>query len=63
MAQRRSVIKVPNGNIQKIMSELNVKRSCVYSALNYSSNSEIAQKIRRVAMSDYGGVTATKVFW
>ena len=63
MAQRRSIIRVPNGNVQKIMAELNVKHSCVYDALNYTTNSEIAQKIRRLAISDYGGVTVTKVFW
>lgn len=63
MAQRRTIIVVPNGSVQAIMNELNVKRSCVYNALNYSSNSETAQHIRRLALSVYGGVKATKVFW
>ena len=63
MAIRRKYISVKKEVIQALCKELNVHRSSVYSALNYTSNSETAQQIRRLAITTYGGVEATKVIW
>ena len=63
MPKKRTYISVPQGTVQALCNELNVHRSAVYSALNYSSNSESAQKIRELALSVYGGVECTKAIW
>lgn len=63
MAKKKVYISVPNGSVAAICNELNVKKSAVYNALNYNSNSETAQQIRRLATSTYGGREATKIMW
>jgi len=63
MPIKRKYISVPSGSVQAICNELNVGRTCVYDALNYTTNNENAQHIRRLALSTYGGVEATKVIW
>ena len=63
MPKKRTYISVKQGTVQSIMKELNVHRSAVYSALNYSSNSESAQKIRQLALNVFGGVECSKVIW
>lgn len=63
MAIKRTVITLTKGNFEALRKSQNVSRSSMYDALNGSSNSETAQQIRRLALSTYGGVKATKVIW
>ncbi len=63
MAIKRKIITVPNGAVEKLCHSLNVGKTTVYAALNYTSNSENAQHIRRLALSTYGGIEATKVIF
>jgi len=63
MAIKRKHIVVPNGSVEAICKQMNVHKSCVYNALNFTSNSEVAQKIRREALETFGGQMATKVIW
>lgn len=63
MPKKRTYISVPQGTVEALCKEAGVKRSAVYSALNYSSNSESAQKIRKLALSVFGGVECTKAIW
>jgi len=63
MAYKRKVITVPSGIAKKIAHDQKCGLTTVYAALNYSSNSESAQNIRRLATTIYGGVEATKVYF
>lgn len=63
MAAKRTIITLTKANFEALRKSQNVSRSSVYNALNYSTNSETAQLIRRLALSTYGGVKATKVIW
>lgn len=63
MASKRTVITLTKGNFEALRKSQGVSRSCIYDALNGSSNSESAQNIRRLALSTYGGVKTTKVIW
>lgn len=63
MAIKRTVITLTKSNFEALRKSQNVSRSSMYDALNGSSNSETAQQIRRLALSTYGGVKATKVIW
>lgn len=60
---KRTVIMLTKKNFEALRKSQNVSRAAVYNALNGSSNSESAQLIRRLALSTYGGVKATKVIW
>lgn len=63
MAHRREVIRIKGKAIQAICDELHISRSSVFNALNYTSSSETAQQVRRLALSVYGGVKAQKIIW
>ena len=63
MAIKRTVITLSKSNFEALRKSQNVGRSAMYDALNGTSNSESAQQIRRLALSTYGGVKATKVIW
>ena len=63
MPIKRKIITVPKGKIAIICRSMNVKRSTVYNALNYNSNSESAQLIRRLALTQYGGVETSKIIF
>ena len=63
MPTKRTIIVVPKGSVEALCKELNVSRSSVYNALNKTTNSEMAQKIRRLALSDYGGTTSSKIMF
>ena len=63
MATRRPIIKIKKDSVQAICNELHISRATVFNALNYSTSSETAQQVRRLALSVYGGVKATKVIW
>lgn len=60
-AIRKPLIVVPLGTPQKMAEVFNVTAQSVYDALNYSSNSEKAMKIRKEALELYGGVSTEKV--
>lgn len=60
MAFKRRIIMIPRGTIDKICKAEKVGRTTVYAALNYTSNSEDAKRIRKRALSIYGGVETTK---
>jgi hypothetical protein len=63
MPIKRKIITVPKGQVENICRSMNVKRATVYNALNYNSNSESAQLIRRLAISTYGGVETSKIIF
>lgn len=63
MPLKKKYISVSENSIRALSAETNVSRATVYNALNYSSNSDIAQKIRRLAVEVYGGIEATRVLW
>lgn len=49
-------ILVPNGCMTKLAEEFGVSRNSVNSALNYTTNSDLAHSIREAAMAKYNGV-------
>lgn len=61
MTKRKPIIQVPPGSVEKIMKSLNCKRTIVYAALAYDSNSDLAEKIRKDAVDFYGGIKTTKL--
>jgi len=63
MPIKRNIITVKKEFIGAICAEMNVSRASVYNALNYSTNSDTAQKIRRLAIQNYGGIETKKVIW
>ncbi len=48
-------IHISHGNRAKLMKALNVTYPTVRAALRFESNTVIAEKIRKVAKSEYGG--------
>lgn len=63
MAFKKKIIKVPVGCVQKIAKANNCKKSLVYNALKYGTNSEAAQRIRKQAIDLYGGVYHSEVIF
>ena len=63
MAERRKIIRVPGGAAKQIAENLGCALTTVYSALNNTTHSEQAKTIRRLALSDYGGIEDRKVFF
>lgn len=61
MAFRKKIIVVPSGCVQKMAKAHGVTAAAVYNALNYNSNSELAQLLRKRALEEYGGINDTKV--
>lgn len=61
MAFRKKIIVVPVGNVQKMAKANGVTPAAVYNALNYNSNSDLAQLLRKQAIEAYGGVNDTKI--
>ena len=59
--RKKKIIQVPPENVMKIAKAMRVAKITVYNALAYRSESENAQLIRKLAMSDYGGVETTKL--
>lgn len=62
MAYKRKIIQVPHGAAKKIAKDQKCGLTTVYAALNYTSNSQSAQNIRRLATAIYGGIETTKTF-
>lgn len=63
MTKRKRIIQVPNGSVEKMCKAFSCKRTAVYDALGYKTNSELANLIRQSAISNYGGVPTTKVIF
>ena len=63
MPLKRNIISVKKGIVPQIAQSQNVSIGTVYAALNYTSNSESAQVIRKLALEIYGGVITRKVIW
>ena len=54
--RKKEKILVEKSKIEKLMKFFGCGRATVYNALAYSTNSEMAQKIRHRALNHYGGV-------
>ena len=63
MAVKRTVIVLTKDKFEALRKSQNAGRSQMYNALNYTSNSQSAQNIRRLALSMYGGEKTTKIIW
>lgn len=63
MVRRKKFIQVPHGAVEKMCKAFRCKKTAVYDALNYDTNSELANIIRQHALSTYGGVHATKILF
>lgn len=59
--RKKKIIQVPPENVMKLAKTMRVAKITVYNALAYRSESENAQLIRKLAMSDYGGIETTKI--
>ena len=62
MAYKKKIIMVPKGAAKKIAENQRCALASVYNALNYSSHSESAEYIRRLATTIYGGIETTKTY-
>lgn len=61
MARKKEIIQVPPKNIELLAKTVGVKKVTVWNALAFRSDSENARHIRRLALSDYGGVKTSKM--
>lgn len=59
--RRKKFIQVPPGSVQKMCKAFRCHKTAVYDALNFTTDSELANIIRQNAISTYGGVTTTKL--
>lgn len=60
MTRRKKIIQVPPKNVEKLAKAMQCSNVTVWNALAFRTDSENAQKIRRLAMSAYGGVETVK---
>lgn len=61
MTRKKKIISVPVGNVQKLAKAHKCSQTAVYNALAYTSDSVMAQLIRKEAVELYGGVIQQKV--
>lgn len=61
MVRRKKIIQVPRGTVAKLCKAFRCHKTAVYDALNYTTDSELANLIRQNALSSYGGVQTTKL--
>ena len=61
--RKKRKIQVPSESIAKLCALFNCKKSAVYNALSYASESEQAKKIRREAMDNYGGIVTSRIIF
>ena len=59
--RRKKFIQVPKGTVPKLCEELKCKKTAVYDALNYNTESKLANIIRKKAVTIFGGVETTKL--
>lgn len=60
MARKKQIIQVPLENVEKLAKVMQVSKVTVWNALAYRSDSDNAQRIRQLALSDYGGMKTFK---
>ncbi len=60
MAKKRPIISLPRGTVQKFCQAENISTTALYNALNYSCNSAAAKRLRKIAVSVYGGIEWNK---
>lgn len=63
MPTKKKYISLTSEGIKSLAKEVGVSTTSVYNALNLNTHSDIAKKIRHLAISEYGGIEATKVIW
>lgn len=56
---RKKKIIVPRNKISALMSRFDCGKCMVYNALGYRSQSDMAKKIRKMAMDEFGGRNVT----
>ena len=61
MIKRKKIIQVPPGTVEKMCKAFRCRRTAVYDALAFKTDSELANLIRQNAISVYGGVQTTKL--
>lgn len=61
MAIRRPIITLPRGTAKKMCQAEGVSKTALYAALNFSSFSDEAERLRNVAITMYGGIKTSKV--
>lgn len=61
MTKRKKIIQVPHGNVEKMCKAFRCKKTAVYDALAFRTNSELSNTIRQSALTFYGGVQTTKL--
>lgn len=61
MARKKKIIQIPPENVLLLAKAMNRSKVTVWNALAYRSDSEDAQQIRRLALSDYGGIETYKL--
>ncbi len=60
MARKKKIIQIPPKNVALLATAMKCGKVTVWNALAYRSDSENAKQIRRLALSDYGGIETTK---
>jgi hypothetical protein len=61
MARRKKIIMVPHGTVDKLCKVFGCRRTAVYDALGFKTDSELAKSIRQNAVTFYGGIQTTKI--
>lgn len=61
MAKRKTFIQVPHGTVEKLCKAFRCKKTAVYDALNFDTDSELAKIIRKNALESYSGVKTSKL--
>lgn len=52
---------VPHGTVDKLCKVFGCRRTAVYDALGFKTDSELAKSIRQNAVTFYGGIQTTKI--
>ncbi len=60
MVRKKKIIQIPRRNVAMLAKATLSSETSVYNALAFRSDSETAQQIRRLALSEYGGIETTK---
>lgn len=63
MAKKVPIIRIPRGSADEICKALNIGKTTLYSALNYTSDSDDAKRTRDVVLAKYGGVKDKRIVW
>lgn len=53
---KKERILVDRTKISKIMTKAKCSQAAVYNALSYRTNSELAAKVRNIALEQFGGI-------